>query len=196
MPKTSRQTHAEIVAAADTLFYRHGFGQTSFAHIADAVQLSRGNFYYHFKSKDEILEAVIRKRIKQTQDMLDAWTTSNATPRDRIRDFIHILLRNKDPIQQHGCPVGTLSIELAKLDHAAKFKAVVLFRMFRVWLRSQFEELGCGAGSDALAMHLLVRSQGVATLANAFHDEAFIKREVDMMCEWLDQQIPGQGEAS
>jgi hypothetical protein len=34
-------------------------------------------------------------------------------------------------------------------------------------------------------MHLLARSQGVATLASAFHDERFIKQEVGEMCDWL-----------
>ncbi len=34
-------------------------------------------------------------------------------------------------------------------------------------------------------MHLLARSQGVATLANAFHDEKFIRQEVQQMCDWL-----------
>ena len=35
-------------------------------------------------------------------------------------------------------------------------------------------------------MHLLARSQGVAALANACHDEAFIRREVGQMHAWLD----------
>jgi hypothetical protein len=34
-------------------------------------------------------------------------------------------------------------------------------------------------------MHLLARSQGVATLANTFHDENFIRQEVKHMCDWL-----------
>ncbi|MGD9385294.1 MAG: TetR/AcrR family transcriptional regulator, partial [Thioalkalispiraceae bacterium] len=38
-----------IVAAADQLFYQHGYENTSFSDIADAVGISRGNFYYHFK---------------------------------------------------------------------------------------------------------------------------------------------------
>ena len=45
--------------------------------------------------------------------------------------------------------------------------------------------LGRAADADALALHLLARSQGVASLANAFHDEDFIEREVDDMCDWL-----------
>ncbi|HEY7886322.1 MAG TPA: helix-turn-helix domain-containing protein, partial [Cellvibrionaceae bacterium] len=53
----------KIVAAADRLFYERGFDATSFADIAEAVQISRGNFYYHFKTKDDILDAVIARRL-------------------------------------------------------------------------------------------------------------------------------------
>src|SRR5579863_1507548 len=54
------------------------------------------------------------------------------------------------------------------------------------WVRRQFLLLGREADADALAMHLLARSQGVTTLASAFRDEAFIRQEVDQMCAWLD----------
>ena len=59
-------TRANIIDAADQLFYRQGYEHTSFADIADVVQISRGNFYYHFKSKDEILDAVINLRLVNT----------------------------------------------------------------------------------------------------------------------------------
>ena len=39
-----RDTRTEIVEAADMLFFQHGFDHTSFADIAEAVQISRGNF--------------------------------------------------------------------------------------------------------------------------------------------------------
>ena len=81
--------------------------------------------------------------------------------------------------------MGTLCSELAKLDHPAQPGATELFTLFRVWLRRQFSRLGCEANADALAMHLLARSQGVATLASAFHDETFIRQEVAQMHEWL-----------
>ncbi|MNT57921.1 hypothetical protein D3C72_1953290 [compost metagenome] len=45
------------------------------------------------------------------------------------------------------------------------------------------------AEADELAMHLLARSQGVATLAQAFQDERFIKREVEQMYDWLSTQL-------
>ncbi len=59
-------TRDRIVQAADQLFYRQGFEHTSFSDIADDVQISRGNFYYHFKTKDEILDAVINVRLVDT----------------------------------------------------------------------------------------------------------------------------------
>jgi hypothetical protein len=88
----------------------------------------------------------------------------------------------------HGCPVGTLCAELAKLDHAAQPHANKLFTLFHEWLRRQFVALGREADADALAMHLLARSQGVAALANVFRDENFVKQEVAQMCDWLDAQ--------
>jgi len=39
--------------------------------------------------------------------------------------------------------------------------------------------------ADALAMHLLAWSQGIATLANAFNDENFIRDEVRQLHDWL-----------
>lgn len=46
--------------------------------------------------------------------------------------------------------------------------------------------------ADELAMHVLARSQGVATLASAFQDEAFIQEEVALLNQWLDQQLANQ----
>ena len=182
---TGKSTRQRIVEAADELFYRQGYEHTSFADIADSVRISRGNFYHHFKSKDDILNAVIALRLATTRDMLQQWETEGGTPADRIRCFIRILLMNQVKIMQFGCPVGTLSSELAKLDHPSQGGASELFMLFRSWLREQFALLGRDTDADALAMHVLARSQGVATLANAFHDEDFVAREVEQMCDWV-----------
>lgn len=184
-------TRDHIVEAADQLFYRQGYEHTSFADIADAVRISRGNFYYHFKTKDEILDAVIEARLANAQRALDQWTTEGKTPAERIRSFIHILVANRADIKRFGCPVGTLTTELAKLNHASHDEANKLFTLFRTWLRQQFALLGRKADADALAMHLLARSQGVATLASAFQDEKFIRQEVKLMCEWLNSCAAG-----
>ena len=182
----NRTTRDHIIEAADRLFYQQGYDHTSFADIANAVRISRGNFYYHFKSKDEILDAVINERLASTRKMLKRWEIEGEHPADRIRSFINILLANREKIKRYGCPVGTLCTELAKLNHASKSEANKLFTLFRTWLRRQFTLLGRKTDADELAMHVLAFSQGVATLASSFHSETFIKREVARMCDWLD----------
>ncbi|BDU39805.1 TetR/AcrR family transcriptional regulator [Vibrio nigripulchritudo] len=186
MVGTKRQ---EIVEAADMLFYQNGYEYTSFADIASAVNISRGNFYYHFKSKDDILTAVITRRFENTENILEQWESASGAPEERIRSFIHILIANKTKIKQFGCPVGTLTTELSKLDHPALPDANRLFGLFKSWLIVQFEALGFQQESPTLAMHLLARSQGVATLINAFKDDEFIEFEVAQMCDWLDEKI-------
>jgi AcrR family transcriptional regulator len=192
---SDKSTRNDIVEAADRLFYRQGYEHTSFSDIADAVRISRGNFYYHFKSKDEILDAVIDVRMANTCKMLERWEIEGTSPADRIRSFIHMLVANRADIKRYGCPVGTLCAELAKLNHASQDEANKLFTLFRAWLRRQFALLGREADADALAMHLLARSQGVAALANAFHDEKFIRQEVEQMSDWLSACTQGAARA-
>lgn len=187
------QTRQNIVTAADQLFYEHGFGATSFGDIAHTVGLSRGNFYYHFKTKDELLDAVIARRAANTRALLDGWQAELETPKARICRFFHLLIENRQEIMVHGCPVGTLCNELAKIEHGSRGAAGDLFTLFREWLGKQFAELGRQSKSDELALHVLMRSQGVATLATAFKDEAFVRREVEEFDAWVDGQVPTSG---
>jgi TetR/AcrR family transcriptional regulator, transcriptional repressor for nem operon len=183
----SSKTRNLIIEKADALFYEGGFEATSFADIAAAVGISRGNFYHHFRTKDEILDAVITRRLEQTGAMLDDWHENGHGPRDRILSFIHILITNRSKIMAFGCPVGTLCSELAKLDHPAKSRAAEIFRLFRDWLAGQFRALGAQGRAEELALQVLAWSQGVAVMASAFRDVAFIHREVAGITAWLDE---------
>ena len=51
----------EILDAAETLFAAKGFDNTSTGDILDAVGIARGTLYYHFKSKEDILDGVIQR---------------------------------------------------------------------------------------------------------------------------------------
>lgn len=189
------ETRDDIVAVADDLFYRQGYEHTSFADIAERLKISRGNFYHHFKTKDDILDAVIEKRLTDRREMLGRWEMEGKTQEERIGRFIDILTVNGEKIRLYGCPIGTLASELAKLNHAARTDANRLFTLFRTWLRRQFAALGREVDADALAMQLLSRSQGAATLYNAFQDQDFIQREIDQMKAWLsDIAAKGSGQ--
>lgn len=183
----ARATRQQIVDTADALFYSRGFAQTSFADIAEGVGISRGNFYYHFRTKDEILDAVIDKRLTDRETLLAKWDETGDSPIARIGCFVRIVIVNQAKIMAFGCPVGTLVTELTKLGHASAERASQIMALFRDWLIRQFEALGCsGAKAMENALHVLSWSQGVATLAQTFKDEAFVEREVAQILQWLE----------
>ena len=68
-------------------------------------------------------------------------------------------------------------------------QATALFTLFRRWLAEQFTALGLASTADEKALHVLAFSQGAATLANAFGDEDFVRREVDRLEDWLAAQL-------
>jgi AcrR family transcriptional regulator len=181
-------TREHIVRAADELFYKQGYQHTSFADIADAVRISRGNFYYHFKTKDEILAAVIDARVAERRRMLGQWEAEQPAPAGRIRCYINIVITNAADIENYGCPVGTLTTELSKLGHGSLESATGIFTLFRTWLGEQFAALGRADNADELAMHVLAFSQGIAIVSNAYQDREFVRREVDRLCAWVDAQ--------
>lgn len=68
--KYPEQTQERIVDASVKLFIEKGYEQTTIQDILDALNLSKGGLYHHFKSKEEILEAVKQKRAQYAADML------------------------------------------------------------------------------------------------------------------------------
>lgn len=68
--KNPEQTQERIVDASIKLFIEKGYEQTTIQDILHALNLSKGGLYHHFKSKEEILDAVKQKRIQYAADML------------------------------------------------------------------------------------------------------------------------------
>lgn len=80
-----------LITAAATLFRRQGFAATSTRDIAQAVGMHSGSPFYHFKSKDALLYAVMEAGMhsaiaRQTQ-ALDALGAA-AQPRQRLRALV------------------------------------------------------------------------------------------------------------
>lgn len=66
--KYPEQTLEKIITTSTQLFLEKGYEQTSIQDILDALKLSKGGLYHHFKSKEEILEAVMQKRAQYVID--------------------------------------------------------------------------------------------------------------------------------
>ena len=61
MPKKRRSTQSKIIKAAWTLFYKNGYEHTTVDEIIAASKTSKGTFYHYFKSKEELLDALIER---------------------------------------------------------------------------------------------------------------------------------------
>jgi len=59
-PETRR---TEIIDIAEELFLKSGYNETAVSDIVKRVGVSQGTFYYYFKSKEEILNAIIERYI-------------------------------------------------------------------------------------------------------------------------------------
>ena len=176
-----------IVEAADQLFYRRGYHQTSFRDIADATGIPRGNFYYYFKTKDEILNAVVEARVEVWGEMLQACEQGSDDPRQRLICVSNFLTKFEDNIVVNGCPIGTLCSELAKDEENLQEVSRAVFSLMRKWIAEQFAALNC-SNADEKAMDMLARMQGVTVMASAFQDRDFIHRSLAELQNWINAQ--------
>jgi AcrR family transcriptional regulator len=181
----TEQIRRQIVEATSALLYRKGFNLMSFTDIAEAAEVPRGNIYYYFKTKEEVLAAVIEHRVEETRAVLQAWDDSLPTPRERLSRHARLALEDIDRVVRLGCPVGSLSSELGKCQPELQAVAVQQFDLLRGWLTRQFEQLAPEQDADALALHALALNQGIALLAQAYGDRALVEREVALTEAWL-----------
>ncbi|TNF39148.1 MAG: TetR/AcrR family transcriptional regulator [Gammaproteobacteria bacterium] len=176
-----------IVEAADRLFYSRGYSQTSFSDISDETGIPRGNFYYYFKTKEDILAAVIDARLDSFRHMLDACDDASDDPRQRLLMFVNVPLQNADNVIRYGCPVGTLSSELMKQQHQEISQPVftAVFDLLRNWCINQFKALGLENRARDLAMDLLARLQGITIMSNVYGDRDFLRRATSDVQHWI-----------
>lgn len=174
-----------IVDAANTLFYQRGYNQTSFTDIAAAAAVPRGNFYYYFKSKDEILGAVIDARTDRIREMLASWDAEINDPGQRLNRFAQMVRNSEKEVVRYGCPMGSLNIELGKAQPQLKAKAKKMFDLFRDWLAKQIAALGHQDATE-LALSLLGRAQGIAVIAHVYGDRAYLRRQLEELDIWIN----------
>ena len=59
--KEAEERRNEILDTAERLFVEKGFDGTSTNDILNDIGIARGTLYYHFKSKEDILDAMIER---------------------------------------------------------------------------------------------------------------------------------------
>lgn len=180
------KTRSEIVTCAKRLFYERGYDRTAFSDIVESTGLVRGNIYHYFKTKDDILRAVIEQRTEEIRGLLAWWNSSYPQPRERLLAFVAMIAGNSGDLTEYGCPIGTLNMELGKGQRELQSAARQLFDLFREWLSANLRAMGCGDHADAQAMHLLGRAQGIAVITQIYRNAELLKRETGLLADWID----------
>ena len=178
-----------IVEAADNLFYSRGYNQTSFSDISDETGIPRGNFYYYFKTKEDILTAVVDARVAVFKEMLTSCDKSSSDPRESLLAFTELPIQHEELVLQYGCPIGTLSCELVKDQDQdiSKAKISAVFDLLKEWCMEKFKALGFEQKAHDYAMDLLAKLQGISILANVYNDRDFLHRATRDVQNWINQ---------
>src|SRR5712692_7746460 len=58
-----------LIEAAKILFYQQGVTGTTLADIAQQAEVPLGNIYYHFRTKEALVEAVIQAHLQELQSL-------------------------------------------------------------------------------------------------------------------------------
>ena len=74
----------ELLGAAERLFCQQGYEKTSVQDILNAVALSKGGFYHHFASKEEVLTALCARRAERAAAFTAEALNQASTPLGRI----------------------------------------------------------------------------------------------------------------
>jgi AcrR family transcriptional regulator len=109
----------QLVRESARLFREKGYDATSVRDIAAATGLQSGSWVYHFKTKQDILAAVMEEGLEQALERIEAIAREGLSPRDHFRallgthldtllepgqDFIPVLLYEWRSLEPHGRP--------------------------------------------------------------------------------------------
>jgi TetR/AcrR family transcriptional repressor of nem operon len=184
MGKTQTDKRTRLVETAMKLAYRDGFRESSLADIAKAAHVPVGNVYYYFKTKEELGEAVVERRMEEIR-AFKAEMDRLSSPRERLFGFVDSIERNKEQLARGGCPLGSLRAELHKEGGALAKKSAELYTEPMDWLEEQFRAAGHKKDSRELAVHLFCAFQGMAAVAHAANDPDLIVMEVKRLKDWI-----------
>jgi AcrR family transcriptional regulator len=178
-----------LVASAGELMHRQGVPVTTLAQVAEAADVPVGNVYYYFRTKDDLIRAVIDNRAAGVRAMLASFD-QRRTPAARLKALTRHWADMREVIARQGCPIGTLCSELGRRDDGLEQESMVLLRLLADWAAVQFRLLGRRDAQD-LAITLLAGVQGAALLAHAFGDPEVMSGQARALERWIDSVAAG-----
>jgi TetR/AcrR family transcriptional regulator, transcriptional repressor for nem operon len=173
-----------LIESAQALMHEQGIHSTTLADIAERADVPLGNVYYYFKTKDELVEAVVDGRVEEVRALL-ARFDSRKTPRARLKALTATWAEAAEMVAEFGCPIGSICAELAKGSPDSPALGAEVFGVLSSWVEAQFRELGHRDAAD-LALMMVSGIEGAALLSNSFRDANIMTRQVRQLDRWID----------
>ncbi len=117
------QTRQRIVESARRLFNRKGLTEVSIEEIMQGAGLTRGGFYHHFRTKDELyVEAITHVTRCKLKERPGAGSMDMSAPPDRLmRQLIEAYLSKEHLQEREGhCPLVALPSDVARSSEAVR----------------------------------------------------------------------------
>jgi AcrR family transcriptional regulator len=173
-----------LVESATELVHEQGVQRTTLAEVAERANIPAGNVYYYFKTKDDLVAAVIDSYVGQARVLLEG-LERHRSPQARLKGLVRSWEEIDEAVARHGCPVGSLCAELGKRHDGLDGSASRVFAVVIDWAEGQFRQLGRRDARD-LAIALLGGIQGAALLANTFSDPKLMAGQARRLERWID----------
>ena len=91
--KDPEERRAEILDTAERLFTTKGYSQTTILDILNEIGIAKGTFYYYFKSKEEVMDAIIMRVIDS--DVTEAKQIADNPNMPAVQKLFQILMAQK-----------------------------------------------------------------------------------------------------
>lgn len=93
-PDVSNERKSQIINAAEDVFNRKGFDEARMDDIAEETGLSKGTLYLYFKSKDDLIIAILDRMIQREFKRLETLNQEGLSATDTIWKITDLLTKD------------------------------------------------------------------------------------------------------
>jgi len=151
-----------VLDAADQLFNEHGIRSVGIDQIRDASGVSLKRLYRLFPGKEQLAEAVLRRRDRAFQASLAAYVEALPTPRDKLLGIFDFLYEWFSEPDYRGCPFINAFAEMSASSSSVTVAVEDQKHAFEAFLSELVNAIG---GQPPLAEQLFILANGAMVAA-------------------------------
>ena len=183
---------AALVDAMRKVALAKGFPATTVDEICQVAGVTKGSFYHHFASKEELGVAALEGYFA---DVVEAFSTGQWTavedPVLRLRGFLaHAAEVSAGPVMTYGCLIGSFALDLSESSPDIRERLAEMFTALRAFVAALVEQAAAHRGRDIDAGRFgdqfLAVIEGSIVLAKAHRDPSVPSRGIALLEDHLD----------